>query len=108
MPPAPTYLMVTPCVAMCARPSVPWAAWIFWSTTPRPSARRTTTIEFPGGVGDRRKTDNPALYNATLGSIPFGRMGHAEEIANVALFLASPFASWQSGQAIAVAGAQGL
>ena len=66
------------------------------------------SIEFPGGVWDRRKTDNPALYNATLNSIPFGRMGHAEEVANVALFLASPFASWVTGQSIAVAGGQGL
>ena len=66
------------------------------------------SIEFPGGVWDRRKTDNPKLYNATLASIPFGRMGYPEEVANVALFLASPLASWVTGQAIAVAGAQGL
>jgi 3-oxoacyl-[acyl-carrier protein] reductase len=66
------------------------------------------SIEFPGGVWDRRKTDNPTLYNATLNSIPFGRMGHAEEVANVALFLASPLASWITGQTIAVAGGQGL
>jgi 3-oxoacyl-[acyl-carrier protein] reductase len=66
------------------------------------------SIEFPGSVWDRVKTDNPTFYNAILASIPFGRMGHAEEIANVALFLASPFASWITGQAIAVAGGQGL
>ena len=66
------------------------------------------SIEFPGGVWDRRKTDNPALYHGTLASIPFGRMGHPEEVANVALFLASPHASWVTGQSIAVAGAQGL
>ncbi len=66
------------------------------------------SIEFPGGVWDRRKTDNPKLYTATLNSIPFGRMGHAEEVANVALFLASPYASWVTGQSIAVAGGQGL
>jgi 3-oxoacyl-[acyl-carrier protein] reductase len=66
------------------------------------------SIEFPGGVWDRRKTDNPRLYNTTLASIPFGRMGHPEEVANVALFLASPHASWVTGQAIAVAGGQGL
>jgi 3-oxoacyl-[acyl-carrier protein] reductase len=66
------------------------------------------SVDFPGGVWDRRKTDNPALYNGTLASIPFGRMGTPEEIANVALFLASPLASWVTGQAIAVAGAQGL
>src|SRR5215469_16216677 len=51
------------------------------------------SIEFPGGIWDRRKTEDPKLYNATLASIPFGRMGHAEEIASVALFLASPYAS---------------
>ena len=66
------------------------------------------SIEFPGGVWDRRKTDNAALYNGTLASISFGRMGHAEEVANVALFLASPLASWVTGQTIAVAGGQGL
>ncbi len=66
------------------------------------------SIEFPGGVWDRRKTSDPKLYSTTLASIPFGRMGHAEEVANVALFLASPLASWVTGQAIAVAGGQGL
>jgi 3-oxoacyl-[acyl-carrier protein] reductase len=64
------------------------------------------SIEFPGGVWDRRKTDNPRLYNAVLNSIPFGRLGHPEEIANVAMFLASPLAGWVTGQTIAVDGGQ--
>lgn len=66
------------------------------------------SIDFPGGVWDRRRTENPALYNGTLASIPFGRYGKPEEIATVALFLASPLASWVTGQTIAVAGGQGL
>jgi 3-oxoacyl-[acyl-carrier protein] reductase len=64
------------------------------------------SIEFPGGVWDRRKTENPRLYNAVLNGIPFGRLGHPEEIAHVALFLASPLASWVTGQTVAVDGGQ--
>jgi 3-oxoacyl-[acyl-carrier protein] reductase len=64
------------------------------------------SIEFPGGVWDRRKTENPALYNAVLNSIPFGRLGTTEEVANVVLFLASPLASWVTGQTIVVDGGQ--
>jgi 3-oxoacyl-[acyl-carrier protein] reductase len=64
------------------------------------------SIEFPGGVWGRRKTDNPSLYNAVLKSIPFGRLGYPEEVANVALFLASPLASWVTGQTIVVDGGQ--
>lgn len=64
------------------------------------------SIEFPGGVWDRRKTENPALYNAVLKSIPFGRLGTPEEVANVALFLASPLAAWVTGQTIVVDGGQ--
>ena len=66
------------------------------------------SIDFPGGVWDRRRTENPQLYAGTLASIPFGRYGSPEEVANVALFLASPLASWVTGQTIAVAGGQGL
>jgi 3-oxoacyl-[acyl-carrier protein] reductase len=66
------------------------------------------SVEFPGGTWERRKTENPALYNGTLKRIAFGRMGTPEEIANVALFLASPLASWVTGQTIAVDGGQML
>jgi 3-oxoacyl-[acyl-carrier protein] reductase len=64
------------------------------------------SIEFPGGVWDRRKADAPNLYNAVLKSIPFGRLGYPEEVANVVLFLASPLANWVTGQTIVVDGGQ--
>ncbi len=64
------------------------------------------SIEFPGGSWEDRKTSNPALYQATLASIPFGRMGRPEEVAEVVLFLASDKASWVTAQSIVVDGGQ--
>jgi 3-oxoacyl-[acyl-carrier protein] reductase len=66
------------------------------------------SIEFPGGNWEKRKTDNPQLYNAILRGIPFGRLGYPEEVAQVALFLASPLAGWVTGQTIMVDGGQTL
>ena len=64
------------------------------------------SIEFPGGVWDQRRLSNDPLYTNVLKGIPFGRMGTPEEIAEVALFLASSHARWITGQTIAVDGGQ--
>jgi 3-oxoacyl-[acyl-carrier protein] reductase len=66
------------------------------------------SIEFPGGSWERRKSDAPELYQATLANCPAGRMGRPEEVAQVVLFLASPLANWVTAQIIGVNGGQGL
>ena len=64
------------------------------------------SIEFPGGMWDTARRENPALYKSVLDGIPSGRLGRPEEIASVVLFLASDLASWVTGQTIAVDGGQ--
>lgn len=66
------------------------------------------SIEFPGGVWARRKAEARNVYDRTLASIPFGRMGLPEEIGRVAAFLVSDAASWVTGQTVSVDGGQNL
>jgi 3-oxoacyl-[acyl-carrier protein] reductase len=66
------------------------------------------SIEFPGGIWATRQSSEPELYQSVLKGIPWGRFGTAEEIAGVALFLASDLARWVTGQTIAVDGGQSL
>ncbi|CAM0999066.1 Putative short chain dehydrogenase [Rhodanobacter sp. Root179] len=66
------------------------------------------SIAFADGLWERRRVEQPELYRATLAKIPFGRFGTPEEIAHAALFLASPFAGWITGQTLVVDGGQML
>src|SRR5215468_7334663 len=66
------------------------------------------SIEFPGGMWEARKTSHPELYNAILRSIPWGRLGTPDEVANAALFLCSDAATWVTGQTLTVDGGQFL
>lgn len=64
------------------------------------------SIKFPGGVWDKAEKANSPRYHSTLDRIPWGRFGKPEEVANVAVFLASDAASWVTGACIPVDGAQ--
>jgi len=64
------------------------------------------SIEFPGGLWDQCHKDEPARYAEVLAKIPFGRYGTPEEVAHAALFLASPWAGWITGQTLVVDGGQ--
>jgi 3-oxoacyl-[acyl-carrier protein] reductase len=64
------------------------------------------SIEFPGGLWAETKEGNPDFYNAILGTIPSGRMGTPEEVADVVTFLASERASWVTGVCLVVDGGQ--
>jgi 3-oxoacyl-[acyl-carrier protein] reductase len=61
----------------------------------------------PGLVATRLTrvtTEDPTRLAATLQRIPLGRLGTIEEVAGVALFLASPLSSYIAGQTIVVDG----
>ena len=64
------------------------------------------SIEFAGGLWEQVKHNNPELYGAVLKTIPLGRMGTPEEVADVVAFLVSDRASWVTGACIIVDGAQ--
>ena len=79
----------------------------------------TANVIHPGGVLTERNQPrldsivqeeriSPQEAEARMaGSIPLGRMIHSEDIANLALFLASPYADAITGQTISVDGGSG-
>ena len=63
---------------------------------------------FPGGGWERTRTQEPERFAAfEQREFPWGRLGTAEEIADVVTFVLSPRAGWINGANIPVDGAQG-
>jgi 3-oxoacyl-[acyl-carrier protein] reductase len=62
------------------------------------------TTLFEGGYWDKVRLENPARFAESIAFNPMGRMATPEEIANVAVFLLSPCASFVSGENVTVDG----
>jgi len=79
--------------------------------TVSPGPVRTPLWTAPGGLGDQlggaMGTDLDGAMQAVadgLGGIKLGRLGTAEEIAHLVLFLASPAAAWMTGSDVVIDG----
>ena len=64
------------------------------------------SIDFPDGFWDGIHKGNKPFYDMVVSTIPFGRMGRPEEVANAVVFLSSAKASWVSGALVPVDGVQ--
>jgi len=72
----------------------------------RANAIAPGSTEFPGGIWAAVKEDQPEFYESVRASVPAGRLGTPEEVADVAVFLASPRAQWVTGECVSIDGAQ--
>jgi 3-oxoacyl-[acyl-carrier protein] reductase len=63
------------------------------------------TVYFKGGIWNRVEQNMPKRYQDALARNPTGRMATPQEIANAAVFLASPASSFTTGSNLIVDGA---
>jgi 3-oxoacyl-[acyl-carrier protein] reductase len=66
------------------------------------------SVTAPGHFWEARKAAGDPAYQEAIATIPAGRLGEAEEIADTVLFMASPAARWVYGQTLIVDGGQTL
>jgi 3-oxoacyl-[acyl-carrier protein] reductase len=65
-------------------------------------------VTAPGHFWEERKARDDQAYRETVAFIPAGRLGEADEVADVVMFMASPASRWVYGQSIYVDGGQTL
>jgi 3-oxoacyl-[acyl-carrier protein] reductase len=76
-----------------------------WSKRIRVNTVSPGSILVPGNGWDRYRTAEPQGYDEYVAhGFPMGRLGTAEEVADVIVFLASPRAYWINGRNIPVDG----
>lgn len=83
--------------------SVDWNVRVFGIN---PSATRTDRIESLLRAKAKDKSGNEDNWRDGLNALPFGRLAEASEIADLAVMLASPKASYLSGMVLDVDGGQ--
>ncbi len=66
------------------------------------------SVTAPGHFWEKRREANDPAYHQAVATIPKGRLGQADEIADAVLFMASPAARWVVGQTLIVDGGQTL
>jgi 3-oxoacyl-[acyl-carrier protein] reductase len=66
------------------------------------------SVTAPGHFWEERKARHDPAYDEAVATIPAGRLGTAEEIADAVLFMASPASRWVFGQTLIVDGGQTL
>ncbi|MDB4678482.1 SDR family oxidoreductase [bacterium] len=59
-------------------------------------------VEFPGGIWDDARKNNPEFYQSMLSTIPAGRMVTDEEVADAIIFASSARASGMTGAVLSI------
>jgi len=72
----------------------------------RANALLPGSTEFPGGGWETMREHQPDIYEMVRQTVPTGRLGTPQEIADAAVWLVSPRAGWVNGASLVVDGGQ--
>lgn len=72
----------------------------------RANALLPGSTEFPGGGWEMMREHQPEIYRMVRQTVPSGRLGTPQEVADAAVWVVSPRAGWVNGAALVVDGGQ--